>query len=138
MIVLTLLHPTKSIPLQHWTFEDESVIRIGRGMDNSVVLYSAVVSRHHLDLRKNGSVWELESFGANGTFLDTKQITQPLIVEDGMIIRLASSGPQIKIQIKAQGIPSQCSSDITESSGSMPEENIVNREQQSEKETIVT
>ncbi|WP_041933785.1 FHA domain-containing protein [Gloeothece verrucosa] len=106
MIILTLLHPTKTIPLQHWTFEDESIIRIGRGIDNNVVLYSAVVSRHHLELRKNGSEWELESFGANGTFIEGKLITTPLAVDDGMVIRLASSGPKIQISIKSQEMSS--------------------------------
>jgi pSer/pThr/pTyr-binding forkhead associated (FHA) protein len=99
VITLTLLHPSKSIPLQHWTFEEETVIRIGRGMDNDVVLYSAVVSRRHLEIRKTDSKWELENLGANGTFFDGKPVQKKTII-DGMIIRLASSGPQIQINIK--------------------------------------
>ncbi|ACK68833.1 FHA domain containing protein [Gloeothece citriformis PCC 7424] len=102
MITLTLLHPTKTIPLQHWTFKDESTIRIGRGIDNNVVLYSAVVSRHHLELRQKGLEWELESFGANGTFIEGKLITQTLAVDDGMVIRLASSGPKIQINLTSE------------------------------------
>ncbi len=101
MITLTLLHPNKPTPLQNWTFENESVISIGRGVDNSVVLYSAVVSRHHLEIRNTGSHWELESFGANGTFIDGEKILR-VPVEDGMIIRLASSGPQIQIHLQAK------------------------------------
>lgn len=99
VITLTLLHPSKSIPLQHWTFDQETVIRIGRGIDNNVVLYSAVVSRRHLEIRNNGSHWELENLGANGTFFDGKPVKKK-ILSDGMIIRLASSGPQIQISIK--------------------------------------
>lgn len=99
MITLSLLHPSKSIPLQHWTFNEDAVIRIGRGIDNDVVIYSAVVSRRHLEIKKNESNWELESLGANGTFLDGKQIKKK-VIDDGMIIRLASSGPQIQINIK--------------------------------------
>jgi pSer/pThr/pTyr-binding forkhead associated (FHA) protein len=68
-------------------------------MDNNVVLYSAVVSRRHLEIRKNGSEWELENLGANGTFFEGKPI-QKKWVDDGMIVRLASSGPQIQITIK--------------------------------------
>lgn len=102
VITLTLLHPTKTIPLQHWTFENESIIRIGRGIDNNVVLYSAVVSRHHLEIRKNGAQWELESFGANGTFIEGKLITTTFSVDDGMVIALASSGPKIQIHINSQ------------------------------------
>lgn len=100
VITLTLLHPLQSVPVQSWTFEPESVIRIGRSTDNDVILYSAVVSRHHVELRRENSTWEVVSLGANGTYMDGKRITQVPVV-DGMIIRLASSGPQIQIRIGA-------------------------------------
>ncbi|HEY9596839.1 MAG TPA: FHA domain-containing protein [Cyanophyceae cyanobacterium] len=98
MITLTLLHPLQSVPVQSWPFESESLIRIGRSTDNEVILYSAVVSRHHVELRRNDSGWEIVSLGANGTYIDGKRITQ-MPVEDGMIIRLASSGPKIQIHL---------------------------------------
>jgi len=101
VITLTLLHPLQSVPVQSWTFEPESVIRIGRSTDNEVILYSAVVSRHHVELRRNGSSWEIVSLGANGTYMDGKRITQMPVV-DGMIIRLASSGPKIQIHIESE------------------------------------
>lgn len=89
------------MPVQSWTFEPESVIRIGRSTDNEVILYSAVVSRHHVEIRRNVSGWEIVSLGANGTYIDGKRITQ-MPVEDGMIIRLASSGPKIQIHIEGE------------------------------------
>lgn len=98
MITLTLLHPLQSVPVQHWTFEPTSPIRIGRSTDNEVVLYSAVVSRHHVEIRPNGSIWEVVNLGANGTYINGKKITQ-LEAQDGMIIRLASSGPKIQINL---------------------------------------
>ena len=101
VITLTLLHPLQSVPVQSWTFEPESEIRIGRSTDNEVILYSAVVSRHHVEIRRNGSVWEIVSLGANGTYINGKRITQ-IPVEDGMIIRLASSGPKIQIHIEGE------------------------------------
>lgn len=101
MITLTLLHPLQSVPVQSWPFENESVIRIGRSTDNEVILYSAVVSRHHVEIRRNGSGWEIVSIGANGTYMDGKRITQ-LPVVDGMIIRLASSGPKLQIRIEGE------------------------------------
>lgn len=98
MITLFLLHPLKQIPVQVWTFENEPVIRIGRSTDNHVILYSAVVSRHHVELRHVGSSWEIVNIGTNGTYLDGKRITQmPLL--DGAIIRLARSGPNIQIRL---------------------------------------
>lgn len=98
VLTLTLLHPLQSIPVQKWTFEPESDIKIGRSTDNDVILYSAVVSRHHVEIRRNDSGWEVVSLGANGTYVDGKRITQVAVV-DGMIIRLASSGPQIQIKL---------------------------------------
>ena len=103
MITLSLLHPIKQIPVQLWTFENESVIRIGRSTDNHVILYSAVVSRHHVELRRVGSTWEAVNLGTNGTYLDGKRITQ-MPVTDGSVIRLARSGPNIKIRLGTEGL----------------------------------
>lgn len=98
MIILSLLHPIKQIPVQVWTFPDESVIRIGRSTENQVILYSAVVSRRHVELRRNGSDWEVINLGTNGTYLNGKRITQTTVA-DGAIIRLARSGPNIQIRL---------------------------------------
>ena len=100
MITLTLLHPSQATPLQHWQFDnDQSTILIGRALDNHVVLYSAVVSRRHLEIRHNDhDDWELENLGANGTFVNGKPIEKTAVV-DGMVVRLAASGPQIQIRL---------------------------------------
>lgn len=100
VITLTLLHPNQATPLQHWQFDnDQSTILIGRALDNHVVLYSAVVSRRHLEIRHNNrDDWELENLGANGTFLNGKPIEKTTVV-DGMVVRLAASGPQIQIRL---------------------------------------
>lgn len=100
MITLILLHPLQSTPVQSWTFEDESVIRLGRAAENQVVLYSAVVSRHHVKLQAVGGNWEIVNLGANGTYLNDRPISQVPVV-DGIIIRLAQSGPQIQIRLGA-------------------------------------
>lgn len=99
MITLTLLHPSQSTPVQSWTFASEPVIRIGRAKNNDVVLYSAVVSRNHVELWNNGGDWEIINFGANGTYVDNEPITQRQVV-DGMIFRLGSSGPKIQILLE--------------------------------------
>lgn len=92
----------QSIPVQSWTFEHEPVIRIGRSTDNHVILYSAVVSRHHVEVRKVTSGWEIVNLGANGTYLEGKRITT-VPVEDGVVIRLARSGPNVQIHLGKQG-----------------------------------
>jgi pSer/pThr/pTyr-binding forkhead associated (FHA) protein len=98
-IVLSLIN---SVPVQSWTFEPEDVVRIGRATDNQVVLFSAVVSRHHAELRwhqVNG--WQLVNISANGTYIDGEAIKE-IAVANGMVIRLATSGPKIQIAMKAE------------------------------------
>jgi pSer/pThr/pTyr-binding forkhead associated (FHA) protein len=98
VIKLTLLHPLQSIPVRSWIFEDEQVVRIGRATENHVVLFSAVVSRRHIELRRTGIIWELINLGTNGTYLDGKPIAKVPVV-DGLIVHLARSGPKIQINV---------------------------------------
>jgi pSer/pThr/pTyr-binding forkhead associated (FHA) protein len=96
-IVLSLLN---SVPVQSWTFMSEDVIRIGRATDNQVILFSAVVSRHHAEIRWNEvSGWQIFNISPNGTYLDSEAIKVESVA-DGMIIRLATSGPKIQIKLK--------------------------------------
>ena len=73
MITLTLLHPLQPVPVQSWTFQQEPKIRIGRSTNNEVVLYSAVVSRRHIEIKCHDSQWELKNLGANGTYIKGKK-----------------------------------------------------------------
>lgn len=100
MITLTLLHPLQAVAVQSWTFSDESSIKIGRATNNEVVLYSAVVSRHHVEIKKSGDSWEAVNLGSNGTYVDGKRIEKSEIL-DGAIVRLASSGPKLLIKIES-------------------------------------
>ena len=101
IITLSLLHPIDKTPVQSWTFEEERVVRIGRSISNDVVLYSAVVSRHHVELRQGEEGWEIHNVGTNGTYLADQRIeSQP--VQDGLVIRLARSGPNIRFNVTRQ------------------------------------
>lgn len=101
MITLTLLHPLQSIAVQSWEFKDEPIIKIGRATDNEVVLYSAVVSRHHVEIRKSGiDDWEVVNIGSNGTYIDGERVEKTAAL-DGMIVRLAKSGPKILLKIES-------------------------------------
>ncbi len=107
MITLTLLHPLQPVAVQSWTFNDEPSITIGRATNNEVVLYSAVVSRHHVEIRKSGEEgWEVINLGSNGTYIDGKPVEQTKAI-DGMILRLASSGPKILIKLESESNPDQ-------------------------------
>ena len=98
MITLNLLHPIESVPIQTWKFESEPLIRIGRSGDNNVILYSSVVSRYHVELHRQPLCWEVMNIGANGTFIEDQQIDKERI-HNGMVIRLAATGPKLQILI---------------------------------------
>jgi eukaryotic-like serine/threonine-protein kinase len=98
VITLTLLHPVQSTPVQSWSFEHDPVVRIGRAVDNHVVLYSAVVSRYHVEVRFADNRWEVVNLGTNGTYLDGKRVHQAPL-STGNIMRLARSGPNIQVSI---------------------------------------
>ena len=107
MITLTLLHPLQSVAVHSWEFNDEPSIRIGRATDNEVVLYSAVVSRHHVEIRKSGAEeWEVVNVGSNGTYIDGERIEKTKAL-DGMIVRLAKSGPKILLKIESSSSQDQ-------------------------------
>ena len=129
MITLTLLHSIQSVPVQSWCFESESLVRIGRSNDNDVIIYSAVVSRHHVELWNQAYGWEIINFGANGTYVDDKPIAQ-VSLADGMTIRLGTSGPKIRIRVGATLEPSQINS------SSQPEFTTQNDEVSQEESTI--
>ncbi len=100
MITLTLVHRIPHLPCQSWTFEDIPVIRVGRAIDNDVILHSAVVSRYHLELQRWGCRWKIINLGGNGTYLDDRPITEALL-GNNTVVRLARSGPQLQISTEA-------------------------------------
>jgi hypothetical protein len=52
-------------------------LRIGRGMDNDIVLNDASVSRNHLALTRAVDGWLFEDLGSeNGTYLEEEYVTQ--------------------------------------------------------------
>ena len=100
MITIILIHPTQPIPVNRWMFKDDSILRIGRAKDNDIVIYNAVVSRHHIELWKTATGWEIVNFGANGTYFSGKPITQ-MSVTEGMVLRLGHSGPRLLLKLNA-------------------------------------
>lgn len=108
MVTLTLLHPQASTPLQQWSFQSKSTIRIGRSPDNDVILNDPLVSRHHLELKltpgKSGDSWQLVNQGTNGTFLNGILVMKSPVPDDALI-RLAREGPLLKFTINESPAP---------------------------------
>lgn len=107
MVTLTLLDMQHKTPLNQWRFEGYTIIRIGRAVDNHVVLNDSLVSRYHLELkqfgtRKKGDAWQVISQGTNGTFLNGVLVTKSTL-PDNSLLQLAQGGPILKFQL--QDIP---------------------------------
>lgn len=100
MITITLVHHIPHLPCQSWTFNDKSVIRVGRASDNDVIVHSAVVSRYHLELRRWGCKWKIINLGSNGTYIDDRPIKEAFLTNN-TVVRLARSGPQLQISMEA-------------------------------------
>jgi len=113
-MLLTLLDPEQQIPLQQWSFESESIVRIGRSPENHVVLPNPLVSRQHLELQKvkNGisSQWYLVNSGTNGTFVNGMPIEQGWI-SDSALIQLARGGPLLHFQVTTIELGSKIETD---------------------------
>jgi putative peptide zinc metalloprotease protein len=68
------------------------VTRIGRMLDNDLVLCDLRVSRHHAIIRREPRRFVLEDLGSlNGTFVDERRITGPHVLSDGQRIRMGNT-----------------------------------------------
>ncbi|HLO86423.1 MAG TPA: FHA domain-containing serine/threonine-protein kinase [Nostocaceae cyanobacterium] len=104
MVTLTLLEAQHKTPLKQWCFGNSTVIRIGRAVDNHVVVSDSLVSRYHLELRQvgtdgKGDSWQAISKGTNGTFLNGTLITKSPL-PDSSLLQLAKGGPLLKFQLQ--------------------------------------
>jgi len=101
MIAVALLHPHQATPVRRWTFERGSPILIGRASSNDVVLYSAVISRRHLELHHSAGSWWAIDRGKNGTYANGLSFSRLQIVQP-VTLRLAKSGPRLRVEPIAQ------------------------------------
>lgn len=66
------------------------VTRIGRAVDNDIVIASKKVSRDHARVRREGRRYLLEDLGsANGTYLNGERVLQPIQMRDGDEVTIA-------------------------------------------------
>lgn len=70
--------------------EDKSVVTLGRGPSNDIVIDGPQISRHHAKIERNEDGMFLEDLGsANGTFIDGERITRARL-EPGQTVSLGS------------------------------------------------
>ncbi|KKI99287.1 FHA domain-containing serine/threonine-protein kinase [Prochlorothrix hollandica] len=107
MVSLAFLDTPSLEPLKWWDFPTQRRIRIGRAMDNEVVIKDSLVSRYHVEIKywdgdrsatADGSRWVIQSLGKNGTFLNHSRTEQAFLL-DGDLIQLASKGPRFRFAL---------------------------------------
>ncbi|GAB2980201.1 FHA domain-containing protein [Nocardioides montaniterrae] len=65
---------------QSWTFEEPAVVRIGRDAGSDVVVDRQSVSRRHLEVRSQGSGWEVVDVGSSaGTWVGDRRVQSFLL-----------------------------------------------------------
>lgn len=68
---------------------ETTIIALGRGLDNDVVLEDVRVSRHHAQLRyKARKFWVTDKGSTNGTFVNNNRVNIEAELKDGDIISL--------------------------------------------------
>lgn len=94
-ITLFLLDPIKGSPIQTWDFDSRALIRLGRGVDNDVVIQDPQVSRVHAELQFVLDHWELTNRGRNGTLVAGANIESGRIQSE-TCFRLGADGPSFR------------------------------------------
>ena len=101
MVTLTLLESQTNQTLHSWQFSEQSVIHLGRALDNDIVLKGYFqVSRKHLKLILVEQQWQLHSTGTNGTFVNN-HFVEKVILQDRDVIRLAENGPLFRFELNS-------------------------------------
>jgi pSer/pThr/pTyr-binding forkhead associated (FHA) protein len=76
---------------QRYAIKDGAVTRLGRALDNDVVINHASVSRHHAEIEVNGRGYRVRDLGSqNGTFVDGSLVTDAA-VGDGTKVQLGDA-----------------------------------------------
>ena len=69
-----------------------TVTRIGRALDNEIVVSHSSISRHHASIENsNGSFVVRDLNSQNGTFVGNRRVTEPTRVNDGEAVRFGDA-----------------------------------------------
>jgi serine/threonine-protein kinase len=99
--VLQLLDVMLDHPVQTWSFSDESLIRVGRSLDNEIVIDNPVVSRAHVYLTCTEGRWALNALSEKGIHVEGRH-TMTLDLRDGHVFRLGEHGPRLRFFVVEQ------------------------------------
>jgi RsiW-degrading membrane proteinase PrsW (M82 family) len=83
---------------RRYSFEPGQTVRIGRSMDNDVVVSDPTVSRQHARLAWGPDGWVFEGLGRAGTFLRGSAVTRLLVAEPVELSLASPHGPVIRLE----------------------------------------
>jgi hypothetical protein len=67
-------------------------VRLGRALDNDIILSVESISGHHCKLKKNGRDYHIEDSGSrNGTFVNNKKVLEATLLRPGDLIQLGAA-----------------------------------------------
>jgi parallel beta-helix repeat protein len=70
----------------------KDTVRIGRAVDNDIVLEDSQASRHHAAIVQEAAGYSLQDLNSsNGTFLNERRVAEPRMLRDGDLIRMGKT-----------------------------------------------
>ncbi len=106
-------------PRPNLVFElDADGYAIGREAGNDIVIEDPQVSRRHAQLTRQGASYVIEDIGStNGTYVNGKRVTAPVLLSDGDMIGLADT---VVLAVQAPLATSQDATVVSDAAYYMP------------------
>jgi RNA polymerase sigma factor (sigma-70 family) len=103
----------RPIPCEHWEFNQQDVIQVGRHPGNDLVLSDKRVSRSHATLFHDGQSWHCAAFGANGIAVGGLQLPH-VQIRHGLTVSLAGhEGPRLLFEMPGSDEDEQIRGSVT-------------------------
>lgn len=99
-LILYMLDSAHGHPLQFWSFESRDLVRIGRAIDNDVIVSHPCVSRAHAYVSLEHGEWLVSALSEQGIFHLDRKVPQ-LRLEQGFVFRLGPNGPSLRFASSA-------------------------------------
>ncbi|MGO9078629.1 MAG: PrsW family glutamic-type intramembrane protease [Streptosporangiaceae bacterium] len=84
---------------QQWSFRPGQTARIGRSLDNEVVVSNPAVSRQHARVWFEGGSWVFENIGRAPTFLAGRPVTRLPLSYPAELALAAPQGPVLRVEV---------------------------------------
>ena len=86
------------------TFSFASQFTAGRAQDNSIVIPSHSISRHHIEVKQENDDWWLYDLNSrNGTYIHDKLVEHRAKIDFPALVALGTSGIRLAIQLRQHG-----------------------------------